>query len=264
MRRNRIVIALVACLAASACAVPVASSPGGDSAACAGPYVETAPRQAQPGTLLTVQGDYYLDACHDTGEPRKAEALRDLTVSFAQDGELTQMGQVDASEPSGAIRTTITVPPDARPGLAEVTVGSAHPALVMVGDGRGGFPPWPGPPTGPFPLTVDLQAMPSFPEGGWVLASATTVDFQVPDADKRVTAVEPLGADEVSFGDLFPTYWMVDVRVHRCERLGCPPPTETDDGPTCEMEVRVLDGPARMIYTYEAAGSGRCDLRGTD
>ncbi len=173
------------------------------------------------------------------------------------------MGQLDASGPSGAVRMTITVPPDAQPGLAEVTVGSAEPALVLVGDGSGGYPPWPEPPTGPFPLAVDLQAMPSFPEGGWVLAGATTVDFQVADADKRVTAVEPLGAEQINVGGLFPTYWMVDVRVHRCARPGCLPPVTADGDPACPMEVRIVDRPARMTYTYQSGRPGGCDLRGT-
>jgi hypothetical protein len=94
------------------------------------------------------------------------------------------------------------------------------------------------------------------------LASATPVDFQVADADKRVTAVEPLDAEQISLGTLFPTYWVVDVRVHRCERHGCPPPSSSGGGPACPTEVRVLDRPGRMTYTYDD-GAGGCRLRGT-
>lgn len=260
MARSRAVAWAVACLATAACAAPGSTSVD-VSASCAGPYVETRPRQAQPGSAISLYGEGHVDACYDTGQPRQADALDDLPVVFSQGTSSRELSRLDASLPGGVVRTTITVPADARPGLAEITVGSAEPALVLVGDGRGGYPPWPGPPAGPFELTVDLVAVPSSPDGGWVLASATTVDFQVPDAEKTVTAVAPLGAAQISLGAVVPTYWTVDVSVHRCERAGCPPPTRAGDGPACPMEVRVLDGPARM--TYRQDGPDWCELRGT-
>ena len=260
--RRVVVACAVVCLSATACGLPTSSGSVESSASCAGPYVETEPRQAQPGEPLTVRGEGHADACYDGDEQRRAQPLDDLPVFFQQGGELTDLGRLDASGPEGSVLTTVTVPADARPGLAQVTVGASEPALVMVGDGRGGYPPWPGPPTGPFELTVALRAMPSFLVGGWVLASATTVDVQVPDADKHVTAVEPLGAEQISFGALFPTYWTVDVRVHRCERSGCPPPTPARTGPACPAEVRILDRPARVAYTHAGEGAGGCALRG--
>ncbi len=84
MRRSAFATLLVACLSAAAFSVPGAPGPGIGSAACAAPYIDTEPRQAQPGASLTVRGDYHLDACHDTGEPRKAGALSDLPVIFAK------------------------------------------------------------------------------------------------------------------------------------------------------------------------------------
>ena len=262
MRPSRIVAWVVLCLSAAGCAGSGSSSgPVDASASCAGPSVMTEPRQAQPGDLLTVRGEGHLSACNDTGQAEPARPLGDLPVFFLQGPELTDLGRLDATGAEGTVLTTITVPADARPGLAEVTVGSSEPALVMVGDGRGGYPPWPGRPAGPFELTVDLQSLPSSPEGGWVLASATTVDFQVEDADKHVTAAAPLGAAQISLGALFPTYWTVDVRVHRCERAGCSPPPPADAPSARATEVRIFDGPARM--TCRDDGAGGCELRGT-
>lgn len=255
MMRRRTVCALAVCAVLAGCA-PVGSGAGEFGAAsCAAPYVETSPRQAQPGEAVTVVGEYYLSGCYDTGEGRRAEPLTELPVSFEQDGRRTGFGRVDAGA-EGMLETQIRVPAGAVAGLAEVRVGNAEPALLMVGDGVGGYPPWPGPPKGPFPLTVELQSMPTYPEGGWVVASATTVDFQVPDADKRVEVVQPLGADEVELGELRPTYWMVDVVVHRCAAPGCPPPAAAGSS-GCEMEVRIYDGPARMFYRDGGSG-GRC------
>jgi hypothetical protein len=71
--------------------------------------------------------------------------------------------------------------------------------------------------------------------------------------------VAPLGAAQLSLGALFPTYWTVDVRVHRCERLGCSPPAPA---PTARAtEVRILDRPARMTCVHD--GAGGCELRGS-
>ena len=254
---------LLSCAATAACGVQSLGT-NADAASCAGPYVETAPRQAQPGQTLEVVGTYYLDGCYDTGQGRRAEPLDDLLVTFTQGTDTTEFGRHDAGDPDGTVQTTITVPAQAGPGLAEVTVGTGSPALVLVGDGKGGFPPWPGPPKGPFELTVGLHQMPTFPEGGHVIASATTVDFQVSDADKRVVVVEPLGPSEVSLGELAPAYWTVNVSVLQCATPGCPPPdpsaAETAEG--CEMETRLLDRPVRMSYTYLGPGPSGCDLSG--
>jgi hypothetical protein len=259
---------LLACAATAACGVqPPALGredvTHGGSASCAAPYVETSPRQAQPGQILTVVGRYYLDGCYDTGESRETEPLDDLLVTFTQGTETTEYGRYDA-DPDGTVQTTIAVPAQAEPGLAEVTLGTGSPALVLVGDGQGGFPPWPGPPKGPFELTVALHQMPTFPEGGYVIASATTVDFQVPDSDKRVVVVEPLPVSDVSLGELGPTYWMVGVSVYRCARPGCPPPEPSTAEPadTCEMEARLFDRPVQMAYTYLGPGQSGCELRG--
>lgn len=263
MRCNRLmgaVLAVAVCLPAAACSVPDGSGAGSFSSACAGPHIQTEPRQAQPGQAVTVTGEYYLDACYDTGQGEQAQAVKGLAVTFEQGQAHTDMGRLDATGSDGAVRTTITVPADAQPGLAQVTVGSAEPALVLIGDGSGGYPPWPGPPTGPFPLSVALTQMPTFPEGGWVSATATTEDFRI--SEKRMSALAPLGAEQVTFQALLPSYWMVDVGVHRCATAGCPAPVEPHDGPGCAMEVRVLDGPARMIYENLAGTATGCALRG--
>lgn len=254
-RRRTVTWAVAACAVLAGCA-PVGSAPDEFGAAsCAAPYVETSPRQAQPGEAVTVVGEFFLDACYDTGQARRAGPLTELPMSFAQEARRTDLGRVDASV-EGLLERQIRVPAGAVAGLAEVRVGDAEPALLMVGDGAGGYPPWPGPPKGPFPLTVELRSMPTYPEGGWVVASATTVDFQVPDADKRVEVVRPLGEPEVELGELRPTYWMVDVVVHRCAAPGCAPPA-TAGSSGCEMEVRIYDGPARMFYRDGGPG-GRC------
>jgi len=221
VRQGWIVAWAAVCLSTAACTTSGPPGAGGSGASCAGPYVETEPRQAQPGHSLTVRGDGYVDACNDTGESRPAQALGDLPVTFEQAGERTEVGRLDASGSGGTVITTIIVPVDARPGLAEVTVGLSPPALVMVGDGRGGYPPWPSPPTGPSEPTVGLQAMPSFPEGDWVLASATTVD----------------------------------VRRRADEALAAPAPAGT--GTAWETEVRILDRPVQMTCTHQAGGCGR-------
>ena len=262
---------LVACAALSACSAPSlpetdaldgADTSGGASASCAGPYAETSPRQAQPGERLTVVGEYYLDGCYDTGQARRAQPLEDLLVTFTQGAAAVEYGRHDAVGPNGTLQTYITVPTEAKPGLAQVTVGSGAPALVLIGDGNGGYPPWPGRPKGPFELSVVLTQVPTYPEGGYIIASATTVDFQVPDADKKATVVEPLAVSEVSFGKLVPTYWMVRVSVYRCPRDGCAAPDSlaAEQAEGCEMEARIYDRPVRMIYRHAALG-GTCDLQ---
>ena len=260
-RRRSAALLLALSAVVPACSWQDLTPPGADSASCAGPYVETTPRQAQPGESVEVLSQHQLSGCYDTGQLRAAEPLPDLPVTLTQGTSSTRYDPVDAHGSDGVLRTTITVPSDAPPGLAEVTVGAAPPALLMVGDGTGGFPPWPGPPEGPFTLTVELESMPAFAEGGYVVASATTVDFQVPDQDKQVVVVQPLGPSELSFGQLRPTYWMVDISVHRCLAAGCaPPPTAPPPTSGCRMETRIYDSPVRMTYQHAGSGAGPCQL----
>lgn len=259
-RLNVAALAVAACLSVASCSVLGTSGAGVASSDCALPYIQTEPRQAQPGAALTVTGSYYLDGCYDTGQGGQAQAVKGLAVTLEQGQLRMDMGRLDATGPDGAVRTTITVPADAAPGLAQITVGPAEPALVLIGDGSGGYPPWPGPPTGPFPLSIELTQMPTFPQGGWVSATATTEDFRI--SEKRMSALAPLGAEQVTFQALLPSYWMVDVRVHRCATAGCPASVEPHDGPGCAMEVRVLDGPARVIYENPAGTATGCTLRG--
>jgi hypothetical protein len=95
--------------------------------------VEVAPRQARPGDRIELRGEGHAVGCDDTGESPPAEPLLDLPVTWQQGATSRGLGRVDATTPGGVVQTTITVPVDAQPGTAEVTVGAAEPALVTVG-----------------------------------------------------------------------------------------------------------------------------------
>lgn len=256
---------LVVSLLLAACSAQGVRTGGVDSASCAGPYAETTPRQAQPGEQVAVLSDFHLDECHDTGQPTPATALRDLPVRFTQSGITVELGRVDATGPTGRLRTTVRVPASAGAGLAELTVGESTPALVLVGDGAGGFPPWSGPPKGPFPLTVELRSLPVPAAGGHVVVTATSVDVGVPDDRKHVRVVQPLGVGQVELGPLPPAYWMVRVSVHACAAPGCAAPALQGPGEgACETEARVEDRPVLMRLTWTDLEWQACELRGVE
>jgi hypothetical protein len=129
---DRLVAWAVLCGATAACAAPGASGSVGSSASCAGPYVEVAPRQAQPGDRVSLRGEGHVDGCDDTGQSEPVVVLQDLPVTLRQGAATWQLDRVDATAPGGVVAVTITVPVDARPGTAEVTVGAAA-AVITIG-----------------------------------------------------------------------------------------------------------------------------------
>lgn len=123
-------------LLAVALAVPGCAGgepPGGAAEpACAAPLAQVAEPAVAPSGPLRVTAEYLVDACYDQGEGLLAEPLTGQAVVWRQGSEEVELAVVDAEGPSGRVEVTVTVPADARPGAATVTVGRAAPVEVTV------------------------------------------------------------------------------------------------------------------------------------
>ena len=96
-----------------------ASSTSG--AACASPTVEPVPAQATPGSPITVNGQFWGDACNDVGpDPNIGNPVHDIEV-FLTDGagQEHSLGVIDAGA-DYAFALAAAVPEDAAVGAGEV------------------------------------------------------------------------------------------------------------------------------------------------
>jgi hypothetical protein len=225
--RQPIVLLFVVLVAG--CAVPGSVRSEGH-ADCPAPYVETSPRQALPGQELVVRGGAFLRECGERG------GQQDLAGRFARGELVVDLPRVDASD-GGDVVLPLEVPEGAKPGLARVVIGTAEPALMMIGRPDGTFPEWPGPPKGPFRLVVDLTSLP--PHDGPLHVAAVSVDQDV--QRKHVSAVAPAGAREVDLGLVEPGYSTAGAS----RSPGAEGPSALPGG--CGTETRVYNRDVRVV-----------------
>lgn len=245
---RRVAAGLLLVLAAG-CSGPL--SAGGEIVDCVAPSTLVDPLRAQPGQAITVTGE-------GLGTCGSDDPLPSADVVFRQGARTEPLGQ--AQDREGVLVLATVVPRWAAPGQAEVQVEGTAPLVLVVGDGRGGFPP-PPPPPGPQPLVVEVADVPRPAAGGHVVVHAEVSDFEVPYDQRQLVQVVPVGTARVDFGPLKASYWTVTVYVVPCAQAGCPPPSVqrmllADAGmpatgappDACARELRLLDAPVRVRW----------------
>ena len=126
---SALAVALV--LAGGACEQPAdadATAGAQPERACAEPTTVVEPPAVAPGSDVTVTAEL---GCADTPNDPQDESLTGVEVLWGQDGATTVLARAD-SDATGRVSVTVTVPDDASPGDATVTVGTALPARVTV------------------------------------------------------------------------------------------------------------------------------------
>ncbi|WP_157987817.1 hypothetical protein [Jiangella endophytica] len=108
-------------------------TPGGAAEpVCAAPLTQVAEPTVRPADVLRVTADHLVDACYDLGEGLVAEPLDDQAVIWRQGAAEIELAVVDAEPPSGRVEVAVSVPADAAPGAATITVGRGTAAEVTV------------------------------------------------------------------------------------------------------------------------------------
>lgn len=108
-------------------------------AACVGPVVRLDPARGAPGSRVTVSGWSFAAECLDQGQGGRAAASEGLVVRFVQGSRSWDLVTVDADY-EYRINCAVSLPVDARPGYAEVTVEGAVSGELIVTEERAANP----------------------------------------------------------------------------------------------------------------------------
>lgn len=118
--------------------VACAPDPDGQGAACANPALRVDPASAVAGAEVQISGENFLEGCPDASAGTLAAtdvAVPNTGISIELLGpdSAIVVGVVDAEE-DGTFETTISIPPEAGPGVVEITTdvaGTASAELVI-------------------------------------------------------------------------------------------------------------------------------------
>ena len=110
------------------CAALAGCVPGGSSAACGRSLPTLEPERARPGETVLLRGGGFGGGCDDSNLPfRPKPPQKDIRVEMRQGGKTWPLATLDAGpRPDYAIRKTLRVPEDARPGKATVVVDAGE------------------------------------------------------------------------------------------------------------------------------------------
>ena len=125
------------CVAALVCAGAVlagCSSPDGTSsgASCAAPRTTASAEQARPGQAVQISAESMWDGCNDQGINEPLPPLTDQPIIWRQAGADVELTRVDADPDSGHAQATVRVPVTARPGKAQIQLGTSSQAVTII------------------------------------------------------------------------------------------------------------------------------------
>jgi hypothetical protein len=110
------------------------SSPDGTSsgASCAAPRTTASAMQARPGQAVQVSAASMWAGCNDQGFDDPLPPLLDQPVIWRQAGADVELTRVDADPGSGHAQATVRVPVTARPGKAQLQLGTSSQAVTII------------------------------------------------------------------------------------------------------------------------------------
>ncbi len=100
-------------------------------AACAAPQTVAKPTTVAAGYVVHVRATDMVDGCRDTNLAASPAPAKAQKIVWRQDSRQSVLDTVDA-DATGLIDADVTIPEDASPGEATITIGFAESARITV------------------------------------------------------------------------------------------------------------------------------------